>query len=64
MRYAGESVERAAAGAWEKVGKLGGTGGLIALDRRANFSTPFNTSGMYRGWIGSDGQPHVAIYRD
>jgi L-asparaginase / beta-aspartyl-peptidase len=64
MLYGGKSVAEAAAGAIEKVGKLGGTGGLIALDRRGNFTTPFNTSGMYRGWIGPDGQPHVAIYKD
>lgn len=64
MRYAGQSVELAAAGALEKVGKLGGTGGLIALDRRGNFTMPFNTSGMYRGHVGPDGQPHVLIYKD
>jgi beta-aspartyl-peptidase (threonine type) len=64
MRHAGESVERAAAGALEKVGKLGGTGGLIALDRRGNFTTPFNTSGMYRGAVGPDGRPRVSIYKD
>lgn len=64
MRYAGESVERAAAGALEKVGKLGGTGGLIALDRRGNFTTPFNTSGMYRGVVGPEGRPRVSIYKD
>jgi beta-aspartyl-peptidase (threonine type) len=64
MRHAGESVERAAAGALEKVGKLGGGGGLIALDRRGNFAMPFNTSGMYRGAVGPDGRPRVSIYRD
>ena len=64
MRYAGESVERAAAGALEKVGKLGGGGGLIALDRRGNFAMPFNTSGMYRGAVGPDGRPRVSIYKD
>lgn len=64
MRYGGKSVQQAAAAAIEKVGKLGGTGGLIALDRRGNFTTPFNTSGMYRGWIGPDGRPQVAIYKD
>lgn len=64
MRYGGRSVEQASAAALEKVGKLGGTGGLIALDRRGNFTTPFNTSGMYRGWIGADGRPHVGIYKD
>lgn len=64
MRYAGESIERAAAGALEKVGKLGGTGGLIALDRRGNFAMPFNTSGMYRGAVGPEGRPRVSIYKD
>lgn len=64
MRYGGRTIERAAAGALEKVGKIGGTGGLIAIDRRGNFATPFNTSGMYRGWIGPDGQPFVLIYKE
>jgi beta-aspartyl-peptidase (threonine type) len=48
----------------EKVGRLGGTGGLIAIDRRGNFTTPFNTSGMYRGHVGPEGRPRVEIYRD
>ena len=64
MQYAGRTVSEAAEAVLAKVAKIGGTGGLIALDRRGNFSTPFNTSGMYRGWVGSDGQPHVLIYRD
>ncbi|PYQ53193.1 MAG: hypothetical protein DMF59_02540 [Acidobacteria bacterium] len=25
---------------------------------------PFNTPGMYRGWVGADGVPHVLIYKD
>jgi beta-aspartyl-peptidase (threonine type) len=64
MRYARRALERAAADALEKVQKIGGTGGLIAIDRRGNFAMPFNTSGMYRGWIGPEGRPHVLIYRD
>ena len=64
MQYAGKSVAHAAESALEKVGKIGGTGGLIAIDRRGNFAMPFSTSGMYRGWIGPDAEPHVLIYRD
>ena len=64
MQYGGRSVEAAAREVLEKVGKIGGTGGLIAIDRRGNFATPFNTSGMYRGWVGADGQPVVLIYKD
>jgi beta-aspartyl-peptidase (threonine type) len=64
MQYGGMSVEKAAADALEKAHKIGGTGGLIAIDRRGNFTLPFNTSGMYRGWIGPEGEPQVFIYKD
>ena len=64
MQYGGRSVGAAASAVLEKVAKIGGTGGLIALDRRGNFAMPFNTSGMYRGWVGADGQPRVLIYKD
>lgn len=63
MEYKGLSVQDAAKTALEKVGQLGGTGGLIALDDKGNFATPFNTSGMYRGHVGSDGKISVEIYR-
>ena len=43
---------------------MGGNGGAIALDAKGNIAMPFNTDGMYRGWIGGDGVPHVAIYDD
>jgi len=41
-----------------------GDGGCIILDRNGNFAMPFNTEGMYRGWIGGDGVAHVLIYKD
>ncbi len=44
--------------------EAGGTGGVIALDAAGNVAMPFNTEGMYRGWIGADGVAHVAIYGD
>ncbi|MGI8891488.1 MAG: isoaspartyl peptidase/L-asparaginase family protein [Chthoniobacterales bacterium] len=63
MEYKGLSVREAAQGALDKVGKLGGTGGLIAMDEHGNIAMPFNTSGMYRGKIGPDGKPTVEIYK-
>jgi beta-aspartyl-peptidase (threonine type) len=39
-----------------------GSGGLVALDADGHVELSFNTPGMYRGWIGADGSPHVAIY--
>jgi beta-aspartyl-peptidase (threonine type) len=46
------------------VPQAGGDGGAIALDRDGNIAMPFNTSGMYRGWIRPDGNRGVAIYSD
>ncbi len=48
----------------QEIPALGGNGGAIALDAEGHISIPFNTDGMYRGWIGGDGVPHVAIYGD
>ncbi len=42
--------------------KLPGKGGLVAVDARGNVALPFNTEGMYRGWIESDGRVRTAIY--
>lgn len=38
------------------------TGGVIAMDPDGNIAMPFNTAGMYRGYVGADGQPVVEIY--
>ncbi|RYZ44856.1 MAG: isoaspartyl peptidase/L-asparaginase, partial [Myxococcaceae bacterium] len=43
--------------------KVGGEGGVIAMDHQGNVAMPFNSSGMYRGYIGEDGTPTVAIFQ-
>ncbi|MFY2764058.1 isoaspartyl peptidase/L-asparaginase family protein [Arenimonas sp. MALMAid1274] len=43
---------------------LGGDGGAIALDREGNIAMPFNTSGMYRGWIRPDGSRGTAVFAE
>ena len=48
----------------EKLVRMGGEGGVAAMDPKGVPSFPFNTSGMFRGYLGSDGKPFVAIYRD
>lgn len=63
MEYKGLSVSAASKIAIEKVGKMGGDGGLIALDRKGNMAMPFNTEGMYRGAITADGKIEVSIYK-
>jgi beta-aspartyl-peptidase (threonine type) len=63
MGYRGISLNEAAQAVLDKVAKLGGTGGLIAIDRRGNVALPFNTSGMYRGYVDPDGKLVVEIYK-
>lgn len=41
-----------------------GKGGLIAVDAAGNITTPFNTSGMFHGWIKADGAVRVAIFEE
>ena len=62
MRYRKETLARAAAAALREVKRLGGDGGVIAVDRRGNLAMPFNSGGMYRASIGRDGRTTVAIY--
>lgn len=63
MEYKGLSVADASKLVMDKVGKLGGDGGVIALDRKGNVATPFNTEGMYRGMVTEDGKITVEIYK-
>ncbi|MDQ0969950.1 beta-aspartyl-peptidase (threonine type) [Flavobacterium sp. W4I14] len=63
MEYKGLSVAEASKIALDKVGKMGGDGGLIALDKKGNMTMPFNTEGMYRGAITADGRIEVSIYK-
>ena len=63
MEYKGLSVAEASKIVLDKVGKMGGDGGLIALDRKGNMTMPFNTEGMYRGSVTVDGKIEVSIYK-
>ncbi|WP_443939988.1 isoaspartyl peptidase/L-asparaginase family protein [Pedobacter sp. MW01-1-1] len=64
MEYKNLSLKHAATTALNKVAQMGGDGGLIALDRKGNIAMPFNTAGMYRGTVTSDGKIEVKIYKN
>jgi beta-aspartyl-peptidase (threonine type) len=65
VRYTGVSVQRAADDVvMKELVEQGGGGGVIVLDRRGNMAAVFNTPGMYRGWVTSDGKITVKIYKD
>ncbi|MBY6255566.1 beta-aspartyl-peptidase [Phytobacter diazotrophicus] len=65
MDYGGLSLHEACeAVVMEKLPALGGSGGLIAVDREGNIALPFNSEGMYRAWGYAGDAPSVGIYRE
>ena len=64
MEYKGLSVTEAAQVVIDKQTEFGGKGGLIALDKDGNVAMPFNTAGMYRGFITEDGVITIEIYEN
>jgi beta-aspartyl-peptidase (threonine type) len=63
MKYAKRDLATAAREViHEKLPKIEGKGGLIALDSKGNVTTPYNTPGMFHGWVKADGTIHVAIF--
>lgn len=63
MEYQKIPLSQAAQATIDKVAAMGGDGGLIALDRAGNITMPFNSEGMYRGFIKENGQSQVLIYK-
>ncbi len=43
--------------------KIGGDGGLIAVNSKGDIAMPFNTEGMYRACRDSDGDSELKIYK-
>ncbi|HWR98978.1 MAG TPA: isoaspartyl peptidase/L-asparaginase [Prolixibacteraceae bacterium] len=63
MEYRRLDIQKACQTEIEKLTLLGGTGGVIGLDKAGNIAMEFNTSGMYRGFIKSNGEKQVAIFK-
>ncbi len=62
MEYLNQSLDESATNIIEELKLVGATGGLIAIDKEANISTPFNTGGMIRGSITNKADLNIAIY--
>jgi beta-aspartyl-peptidase (threonine type) len=63
MEYRRKTLQEASIAVIDKIGKLGGTGGMIAIDKSGNIALPFNTSGMYRGYVDANGKFVTEIYK-
>lgn len=64
MAYAGATLEAASRAALAEVGRLGGEGGVIAVDRQGNIALPYISAGMYRGWVRAGEVAQTRIFED
>jgi L-asparaginase / beta-aspartyl-peptidase len=65
MEYLNLSLQQAASDVvMVRLVQQGGDGGIIAMDAQGNYAMPFNSAGMYRGYVGADGRMTTAIFRD
>ena len=46
----------------EKIGGIGGDGGMIGIDKKSNISMEFNTPGMYRAYVNKYGEKEIFLY--
>ena len=46
----------------EKIGGIGGDGGMIGIDKNSNISMEFNTPGMYRAYVNKHGEKEILLY--
>lgn len=63
MKYKGLNLEDAARETIEQLTSIKGEGGIIAVDALGNVTLPFNSEGMYRGYVGADGVIVTDIFR-
>ena len=64
MAYAGNSLQEATAAVIEAVGSHGIGAGMVAIDANGQVLAPFNTLGMYRGWIAADSRVVAGTHED
>jgi cyanophycinase len=64
MEYKGYSLQKACEEVIQnRLIKIGGDGGLIAIDTKGNTCLEFNTEGMYRGMKNNSGEESILIYK-
>jgi L-asparaginase / beta-aspartyl-peptidase len=62
LRHGGQSLGQAARAVIDELAAAGGSGGVVAVDHAGALALPFNTAGMYRGYVRDGGVIHTAIY--
>ena len=65
MQYRGYTIQQAAKEViHKKLKPIGANGGVVCLDNKGNPAMIFNTSGMFRGYMNSEGKRRIAMFED
>jgi beta-aspartyl-peptidase (threonine type) len=65
MEYQGISLEKAAQRVIQKkLTELGGTGGIVGIDKKGKVVMEFNTPGMFRATKNMKGETEIKMYKD
>ena len=65
MEYKGLSlIEAADAVVMEQLVEMGGSGGIISIDKDGNIALVFNSESMFRGYVKAGQDPVTSIYKD
>ncbi len=64
IEYRGYSLDRATTTVRDIIRDMGGSIGIVAIDRHGNVSMPYSGDGMYRGYVRAGGEIVVRIYDD
>ena len=65
MEYQNKSMEEAAKiSIFDKVGKMGATGGVIGIDKNGSVMMEFNSPGMYRGYKTENSEYVIKMFKD
>ena len=65
VQYQNKTIEQAGNEViFDVLEPIGGTGGVIIIDKKGNISLPFNTKGMYRASKKANSETYVAIFND
>ncbi len=62
IKYLNETVQQSSEKIIEQLKNIGGSGGVICIDKNGNISMPYNTAGMFRGYCKVGKEPQIFLY--
>ncbi len=62
IKYLKQSLQDASAESLQEITDMNGLGGMISIDKDGNIAMPYNSPGMFRGYINREGERSVEIF--